>query len=48
MAHAVLRTQGLVAAGELSPDDVTAETLEQHLYTQVCSYTVAHLDQTPA
>ena len=36
MAHAVQTVQQRVAEGSIAVEDVTADTIEQELYTQVC------------
>ena len=38
MAHAVHVVQSRVKDGSIASQDVTAHTLQQELYTQVCDY----------
>ena len=38
MAHAVHVVQSRVKDGSIASQDVTAHTLQQELYTQVCNY----------
>lgn len=38
MAEAVAAVQGAVARGDVRPQDVTAELLAEHLYTQAATH----------